>query len=84
MLVCMRTTIQLNDELLRRAKSWAVEQHCTFTALVENALRAWLDSRAANREGRRVKIPTSGSGGVLAGVDLDCTASLLERMEGRS
>lgn len=79
----MRTTIQLNDELLWRAKSWAMEQHSTFTAVMENALRAWLDSRPATGEGRKVEIPTSGSGGVLPGVDLDCTASFLDRMEGR-
>ena len=39
----MRTTVRLDDELLRRAKIHAAEQGTTLTALIEAGLRHVLD-----------------------------------------
>lgn len=53
----MRTIISLDDELHRRAKSYAAEHRTTLTALVEEAL--WM--RLAERRGTRrppVRLPT--------------------------
>lgn len=54
----------------------------TLTAVIEEALRAALAPRRA-RGRERVELPTFGSGGLLPGVDLDDTASLLDAMEDR-
>ena len=42
----MRTTVQLDDELFRRATRRAAEAGTTLSVLVERALRAHLDSRS--------------------------------------
>lgn len=80
----MRTTININDALLRMAKLRAAETHRTLTAVIEDALRLAIEGKSLSEPGRRVNIPTSGSGGMLAGVDLDDMSSILDRMEDRS
>lgn len=79
----MRTTIRLSEALLRQVKRKALEQHKTFTAVVEDALAAWVQGGPieTNRN-RRIKIPKSGQGGLLPGVDLDSNSSLADRMDG--
>ena len=79
----MRTTIRLNETLMRQVKRKALEQHKTFTAAVEDALAAWVQGGPVDpKKGQRVKLPTAGSGGLLPGVDLDSNKALLDRMEG--
>lgn len=80
----MRTTIRLNEALLRQVKRKALEQRKSFTAVVEDALAAWVQGGPieANKN-RRVKLPKGGKGGVLPGVDLESNKSLLDRMEER-
>lgn len=79
----MRTTIRLNEALLKQVKRKALEQEKTFTAVVEDALAAWVQGGAAEPgKKRRIRIPKSGKGGLLPGVDLDSNASLLDRMDG--
>ena len=78
----MRTTININDRLLQKAKLRAAETHRTLAAIIEDALRLALEAKPALAPNRRVRIPTSGAGGLLPGVDLDDSASLLDRMEG--
>ncbi|MDE0218908.1 MAG: CopG family transcriptional regulator [Spirochaetaceae bacterium] len=77
----MRTTINVNDDLLSRAKLCAVQTDRTLTAVIEDALRIALDGphRAA---GSGDDLPVDGSGGPLPGIDLDDTSALLDRMEG--
>jgi predicted transcriptional regulator len=78
----MRTTINLPDELLRALKKQAAERGTTLTALIEDALRASLARKHAHRRAARVRLKTYGRGGLLPGVDLDGTASLLDLMDG--
>ena len=47
----MRTTIELDDELFRRATRKAAEAGTTLSGLVERALRAHLDLRSEVGEG---------------------------------
>jgi Arc/MetJ family transcription regulator len=47
----MKTTIELNDALLTAAKSAAAQQGTTLRAVVESALRGYLDSRAGTNRG---------------------------------
>ena len=77
----MRTTIRLDDDLLARAKQLAARTGRTLTSVIEDALRAALAPRRPRRAAGRVALPTWGSGGVLPGVDLDDSASLLDAME---
>lgn len=78
----MRTTVRMEDGLLRRAKRIAAERETTLTAILEQALREWLDRQRKGRRRERVDLPVSNAGGgVRAGVDLDDSADLLDRME---
>jgi hypothetical protein len=79
----MRTTIRFDEQLLIQAKRLAAERRVTLTALLEDALRQTLARRHPPRRRSKVHLTTSGGGGVQPGVDLDDTASLLDRMEGR-
>jgi hypothetical protein len=84
MLSCMRTTVRLPDALYREAKRAATEAGQTFTAFLEEAVRARLAARASREDGAPYRVsPVPGDGGLQPGVDLDDTASLLDRMEGR-
>jgi predicted transcriptional regulator len=76
----VRTTIRLDDDLLRRAKREALERGTTLTAVIEEALRSALApaARAAREE---VVLPSFRGDGLQPGVDLDDTASLLDLMD---
>lgn len=72
----------MEEGLLRRAKRIAAQRETTLTAILEEALREWLDRQRKGRRRARVDLPVSDArGGVRRGVDLDDTADLLERME---
>jgi hypothetical protein len=77
----MRTTIRLNDELLAQAKEAAVKRSCTLSAVIEDALRLALTQEKEQPE-RLIRLPSSGSGGLRPGVNLDSTAELLDIMDG--
>lgn len=80
-LIAMRTTVRMEDGLLRRAKQLAAQRETTLTAILEEALREWLDRQRKRAKGTRVDLPVSrAGGGVRPGVDLDDSADLLERM----
>lgn len=77
----MRTIISLDDELHRRAKSYAARHRTTLTALVEEALRA----RLAERRGKRrpqVRLPTFKGEGLQSGLSLDEMGTVYDRMDG--
>lgn len=78
----MRTTVRLPDDLMKEVKRHAVETGRTLTEVIEDALRAALAREEGGVVREPVALPTYGTGGVLPGVDLDDTASLLELMEG--
>jgi len=48
----MKTTLNLDEELLRQAKQHAAERGTTLTAVVEDALRARLHTAPARRRFR--------------------------------
>ena len=66
----MRTTINLDDDLLAEAKQVAARTGRTLAAVVEDALRESLHRRHQTAR-RAVELPTFGEGGVRPGVDLD-------------
>lgn len=66
---CMRTTLDLDDRLLARARKVAREQGTTLTALIEQALAAALAKGPRRTE--RFKLSwTPVSGRYLGGVDV--------------
>lgn len=74
----MKTTLNLNDELLRRAKERAARRGSTLTAVIEDALRSSL-STSPRREGFRLRLPTVAGAGPPA-VDLADRGALHDRM----
>jgi hypothetical protein len=77
----MRTTINLPDELIAQIKKLAAASHSTVTALIEDALREALARRRRTGRREQVILKTYGKRGLLPGVDIDDTASLLDLME---
>jgi len=76
----MRTTIRLNDNLLKRAKKRAADEGRTLTSLVEDGLLLILSKTKANRR-KRIELPVSkATGGVLPRVDLNRSSDLEEVM----
>ena len=84
MLICMRTTLALNDDLYRKAKKAALDSGTTVSALIEAALRESLRRQRSVRSRRKkIRLPTFRGLGLMPGVDLDDSASLLDLMKTR-
>jgi hypothetical protein len=80
----MRTTVRIDEHLLREAKRAAAERGTTLTAIIEDALREALARRGATSSAERFgfELPTFGRGSRLQpSVDLDDSAALLDLME---
>jgi hypothetical protein len=77
----MRTTVRLDEHLLAKAKAHAAKSGRTLTALIEDALRQELLRKAAVGARPRVKLKTFKGTGVMPGVDLEDSASLLDAMD---
>lgn len=84
MLGLMRTTVRLDEGLMREAKAEAARRGETVTGLIEQGLRLVLGSRWRRPRRAQVVLPVSRAvGGMHAGVDLDDSGALLDRMDGR-
>lgn len=82
MLLCMRTTLQLNDHLYQKAKQLAVKTHRTLTAVIEDALRETISRRdPIAAKSPRAKLPIFDGKGLQPGVDLDDSSALLDLMD---
>ena len=77
----MRTTIRIDDRLLKEVKKVAFSSNSTLSNVVENALREMLSRRQKTKEKPKIKLITFKGRGLRHGVDLDDTAALLEVME---
>ncbi|HEX9894119.1 MAG TPA: DUF6364 family protein [Gemmatimonadales bacterium] len=77
----MRTTVRLDEALLRQAKEYAARTGRTLTSVIEDALRGLLARRGKGRVRERVRLPTYAGKGLQPGVDLDDTAELLDLMD---
>ena len=79
----MRTTISIDEHLLKEAKKAALASETNLSALIETALKDALARRHRKAKKVLVRLHTFGGRGLRAGVDLDDTASLLDLMESR-
>jgi hypothetical protein len=77
----MRTTINIDDNLLKEAKLRAIRRGTTLTAVVEEALRESFNRQDDFQRHEPVRLVTFGGVGLLPGVDLDDSAALLDLME---
>ncbi len=79
----MRTTIRLDDQLLKTAKQYAHEHDTTLTAVIEDALRHSLSRQSKGQKEAMVHLTTVKGDGLYPGIDLEDSASLLAVMEER-
>lgn len=77
----MRTTVRLDDHLLKEAKQFAARTGRTLTAVIEDALREALRRSQKPPKRPQLQLPTFRGKGLRPGVDLDATASLSEVMD---
>lgn len=74
----MKTTLDLNDQLLAEAKAMAAQQRTSLTRLIEEALQSRLRAHADKPVRRSVRLPVfKGRGGLVAGLDASSNKSLL-------
>ncbi len=77
----MRTTIRLEDHLLREAKAQAARAGRSLNDFIEEAVRAALYNAGSNQPVPPPLPLFRGGRGLRAGVDLDNNAALLELMD---
>jgi hypothetical protein len=78
----MRTTLDLDDTLVRGARRRALDEGMTLTAVIEAALREYLAPRRPARKAFRLKLLTR-RGRPVPGVNFADRDALYERMDGR-
>jgi len=78
----MRTTLDLDDALLRKAKRKAADEGITLTAVIEAALGQYLAPARRSGEPFRLDLLTK-KGRRVPGVNIADRDRLYERMEGR-
>ena len=76
----MRTTVDINDELMRRAKKRAADDGVPLRDVVEAALREYLSGKP-KATGYKLKW-TAEKGELMPGVDIDDRDSLYDIMDG--
>lgn len=81
----MRTTIRMQDQLLREAKKRAAQQRKSLTAFIEEAVREKLlntGGKDAAESAPTYELLTFKGEGTRPGIDLDNSASLYDVMDG--
>jgi hypothetical protein len=73
--------VTLDDELHRKAKSYAAKHATTLKALIEEALRMRLMQKPNSVRCRRVSLPTFRGDGLQPGISLDDMSTVYDRMD---
>ena len=82
MFLCMRTTVDISDDLLIELKRVAAETRRSLKDLIEDAIRTALARRHSSGEyGTAEKVITYRGRGVKHGVNLDSMQELLDIMD---
>ncbi len=75
----MKTTLDINDELLVRAKAVSAREKKSLTALIEEGLRLRLRRRLVGGVNARRTLPVyQGKGGLAKGIDPTSNRSMLD------
>ncbi len=77
----MKTTLVIDDQVMKRLKVEAARQGRTISELVEAALRHLLEAPREKRPAKLPPLPSCKLGGAL--VDIADREALYEAMEGR-
>lgn len=78
----MKTTLNINDELLLTAKALAVQQRTTLTRLIEEGLKLRLRTPSRSANPTKFRLPVlKGSGGLVKGVDPLSNKAMLAALE---
>ena len=78
----MKTTLNLNDQLLADAKALAARQRTSLTRLIEEGLQMRLRAQANPVSHGRVRLPVfKGRGGLVEGVDPLSNKALLDALD---
>jgi hypothetical protein len=77
----VRTTVDLDDDTLRKAKLAAAASGTTLSRLIEDAVKALLNRRPEPAS-RRTELPVFHGRGLRPGVDLTDSAGLADVMDG--
>ena len=78
----MKTTLDLNDQLLADAKALAAQQRTSLTRVIEEGLQLRLRAKAASLGRARRRVPVfKGRGGLVAGVDATSNKALLAALD---
>jgi len=75
----MRTTLNIDDQLLDFARHRAIEERVSLAKVIESALRESLSKPMEKRE--TIRLITASGVGVKPGIDLDSGRSLLDIMD---
>ena len=79
MLICMRTTLNIDDRLMVKAKTAAAQRGVTLTQLVEDSLRANLLPKPAQS---RYKLNwTTCPGKLVPGVNINSREALFDYLD---
>ncbi|MFO1200597.1 MAG: DUF6364 family protein [Burkholderiaceae bacterium] len=77
----MKTTLDLNDQLLADAKALAARQRTSLTRLIEEGLQLRIRAQENATKRRRIRLPVyKGRGGLVAGVNPQSNKALLEAL----
>lgn len=79
----MKTTLDIQDDLLAKAKAMAAHERSSLTALIEDGLRLRLRKPKRPERVKPPKIPVHrGKGGLMPGVDPNSNRSMFEAADG--
>lgn len=79
----MKTTLNLNDQLLADAKALAAQQRISLTRLIEEGLVLRLRPAPAARSAKKIRLPVfKGTGGLVNGLDGLSNKALLDALDG--
>jgi hypothetical protein len=78
----MRTTVEVNDELMRAVKKQAADEHSTLREVFDRALRQYFSAKPP-AGGFKLRWKAHKRGVLQPGVVLEDRDSLFEAMEGR-
>jgi len=77
----MKTTLNINDQLLADAKALAAQQRTSLTRLIEEGLQLRLRAKVNSAKGGRLPLPVfKGLGGLVQGIDPLSNKALLEAL----
>ena len=77
----MKTTLDINDQLLADAKALAARQRTTLTRVIEEGLQLRLRGRSTPPADAPLRLPVfEGQGGLVEGVDPLSNKALLEAL----